>query len=93
MALGFHRLNGSAARARIRAGRPQSGNDCGSGPQIARDGYFPVGAERTHPKFGRGKCIRPGVRSSDASTWAFEDGIEREIANWFWPVPPGSRHP
>lgn len=93
MAIGYHRLNSSAARARIRAGRPQPGEDHGVGATIVRDGFFPVGAVRQHPKFGRCECVRPGLKRSESSVWRAEDGSEREIANWFWPVPPGSNHP
>lgn len=94
MAIGYHRLNGSAARSRIRAGRPQAGEDHGAGSNAApRDGFFPVGAVRQHPKFGRCECIRPGKTRSESSIWWVEDGSTREIVNWFWLVPPGSKHP
>ena len=94
MAIGYHKLNGSAARARIRAAMPQSGEDSGAGIAVVpRDGFFPVGAVRQHPKFGRCECLRPGRTRSESSVWRAEDGAEREIANWFWPVPPGSNHP
>jgi len=94
MAIGYHRLNSSAARAKIRAGRPQSGEDHGAGiAATPRDGFFSVGAVRQHPKFGRCECLRPGQTRSESSVWRAEDGAEREIANWFWPVQPGSKHP
>jgi hypothetical protein len=94
MAIGYHRLNGSAARSRIRAGRPQSGEDHGGGATVApRDGFFPVGAVRQHPKFGRCECVRPGRTRSESSIWKTEDGSDHEIVNWFWPVPPGFKRP
>ena len=94
MAIGYHRLNSSAARARIRAGRPQSGEDYGAGANgVAKDGFFAVGAVRQHPKFGRCECRRPGQLRSDSSTWRAEDGADYEIVNWFWPEPLESGHP
>jgi hypothetical protein len=94
MAIGYHKLNGSAARSRIRAGRPQPGEDHGGGAALAaRDGFFAVGANRQHPKFGRCECVYPGRTRSESSVWRAEDGTLREIANWFWPVPPGSERP
>lgn len=88
MAIGYHKINSSAARARIRATRPQSGEDHGGGAETTfRDGFFPVGEVQVHPKFGRCECIRPGRTHNDSSLWRTEDGTEKEIANWFWSNP------
>lgn len=88
MALNYKKMNSSAGRSAMRESRPQSGDVDMDGVNKPRDGFFPINAERTHPKFGVGVCIRPGANRSDSSVWQFAHG-NVEIANWFWPVKPG----
>lgn len=78
MALGFHRINSSAARRRIADARPKTGVDHGTTESWAAM-PFPEGYSLEHPRFGMGVVVAPGMTST---VWAFADG-EREILNKF----------
>jgi len=92
MALGFHKINTSAARSRIRGDRPDNGkSEKYSAPPTS--GLFKIGDVRVHPKFGELTCVTSGRNGCDPSTWIDSVGVTREIVNYFWPVKPGYKSP
>lgn len=73
MAVGYHKLNSSAARAR----RKTADSAPAAAVTVTRIGTFV-----SHPEYGQGETLEEFVADSDRVRCRFHDGREVELRGW-----------